>query len=94
MVLQLLAERIDRLTSEHFESPTDPNYDFDAFYAALKARRFVIYPGKVSDADTFRIGNIGHVFPNDMRELVENVSVVLSELGGQNIALIFSEFKG
>ncbi len=32
------------------------------FYEALKQRRFVINPGKVTGADTFRIGNIGHVF--------------------------------
>ena len=64
-----------------FHSPSDPRYEFGAFYAALKQRRYVIYPGKVSDADTFRIGNIGHVFPGDMRDLVRSVGEVLNELG-------------
>lgn len=59
----------------------DPDFDFGPFYAALKARRFVLYPGKVSDADTFRIGNIGHVFPDDMRELLVQVDAVVRELG-------------
>ena len=58
-----------------------PDFDFRGFYDALKARRFVLYPGKVSDADTFRIGNIGHVFPADMRELVAQVAAVIGDLG-------------
>ncbi len=53
-----------------FLNPVHPDYDFSAFYARLKARGFVIYPGNAAKADTFRIGNIGHVFPHDMRRLV------------------------
>ena len=34
---------------------------------------FVIYPGKISQADTFRIGNIGDVHPDDFRRLIEAV---------------------
>ena len=41
----------------------------------------MIYPGKVTDADTFRIGNIGHVFPEDIDELIRNVSEVVEEMG-------------
>ena len=46
-------------------------FDFKAFYLALKSKGFVIYPGKISKADTFRIGNIGDVHPEDFRRLVE-----------------------
>ncbi len=53
-----------------FNSPSSPQYDFKEFYNRLKSKGFVIYPGKVSVADTFRIGNIGHVFPEDMRQLI------------------------
>ena len=66
------------ITSFHYPNP---DFDFRAFYDALKARRFVPYPGKVSDADTFRIGNIGHVFPDDLRELVVQVDAVIADLG-------------
>lgn len=45
-------------------------FDFHQFYQDLKARGFVIYPGKISQADTFRIGNIGDVFPADFERLV------------------------
>lgn len=48
-------------------------FDFAAFYAALKQKGFVIYPGKISDADTFRIGNIGDIFPKDMENLLEAI---------------------
>jgi 2-aminoethylphosphonate-pyruvate transaminase len=57
-----------------FRSPRHPAYDFARFYAALKARGFVIYPGKVTAADTFRIGTIGNVVPDDMRGLLGAVA--------------------
>ena len=49
------------------------DFDFQAFYNQLKAKGFVIYPGKISDADTFRIGNIGDIFPNDMEALLQAI---------------------
>ena len=51
------------------------DFDFPAFYEALKQKGFVIYPGKISDADTFRIGNIGDVFPQDMERLLEAIKL-------------------
>ncbi|MGI9281977.1 MAG: 2-aminoethylphosphonate--pyruvate transaminase [Endozoicomonas sp.] len=57
-----------------FYSPEHPDYDFRRFYEQLKAQGFVIYPGKVSDADCFRIGNIGDVYPEDMSRLIKAVS--------------------
>ena len=48
-------------------------FDFKGFYAQLKEKGFVIYPGKISQADTFRIGNIGDVYPDDFRRLVEAI---------------------
>jgi 2-aminoethylphosphonate-pyruvate transaminase len=53
-----------------FLSPQHPGYDFKRFYAALKRHGFVIYPGTVSDADTFRIGTIGDVHPGDIERLL------------------------
>lgn len=48
-------------------------FDFKDFYTKLKERGFVIYPGKISQADTFRIGNIGDVFPEDFRRLTQAI---------------------
>ena len=58
------------ITSFYYPSA---GFDFAAFYQALKAKGFVIYPGKISQADTFRIGSIGDVCPDDFRRLVEAV---------------------
>jgi 2-aminoethylphosphonate-pyruvate transaminase len=42
-----------------FHYPQWPGFAFRRFYDVLKGRGFVIYPGKVSRADTFRVGTIG-----------------------------------
>ena len=56
-----------------FHSPKHPDFSFLKFYEELKKRGFVIYPGKVTNIDSFRIGTIGEVFPDDMDRLIEAV---------------------
>ncbi len=56
-----------------FLSPDHGDYEFKKFYVRLKQQGFVIYPGKVSDLDTFRIGNIGDVHPEDIERLIQAV---------------------
>lgn len=51
-------------------------FNFKDFYTKLKAKGFVIYPGKISQADTFRIGNIGDVHPDDFRQLIEAIKEI------------------
>ncbi|MCL1879305.1 MAG: 2-aminoethylphosphonate--pyruvate transaminase [Actinomycetia bacterium] len=50
-----------------------PDFDFAAFYRQVKAQGFVLYPGKLSRANTFRIGNIGEVYPKDIQRLLQVV---------------------
>lgn len=69
----LLDESLQSPIITSFLEPEDPGYSFPAFYAGLKSRGFVIYPGKVSLARTFRIGTIGDVTPATMRSLVDAV---------------------
>jgi 2-aminoethylphosphonate-pyruvate transaminase len=57
------------------------DFDFSDFYLAMKRRGFVLYPGKISQADTFRIGTIGHVFPPDIDRLLIAVDEALTEPG-------------
>ena len=64
-----------------FRSPEDPRFRFDRFYSALAARGFVIYPGKLTDADSFRIGCIGNLEPTDFERLVGAVGEIMAELG-------------
>ncbi len=64
-----------------FHTPADPRFDFDAFYAALGRRGYLIYPGKLTIADSFRIGCIGRLTEADMRAALAAIRVVLDEMG-------------
>ena len=64
-----------------FLFPEECAFSFMELYQALKRRRFVIYPGKISQAETFRIGTIGHVFPEDIGLLLDAIREALDELG-------------
>ncbi|MEX2246825.1 MAG: 2-aminoethylphosphonate--pyruvate transaminase [Dehalococcoidia bacterium] len=77
----LLAPELRSPLITSFLYPDDPSFSFRPFYDALKRRRFVIYPGKISRADTFRIGTIGHVVPGDIDALIDAVGATVSELG-------------
>jgi len=64
-----------------FHTPADPRFSFDAFYRKLSDRGYIIYPGKLTEVDTFRIGTIGRLFPADIEQLVQAIRAVLSEMG-------------
>jgi 2-aminoethylphosphonate-pyruvate transaminase len=63
-----------------FLYPTHSNFDFDEFYQRLNEKDYVIYPGKVGVADFFRIGNIGRIFPADVRGLLAAIQETLVEM--------------
>ncbi|MCU0386880.1 MAG: 2-aminoethylphosphonate--pyruvate transaminase [Flavihumibacter sp.] len=63
-----------------FLYPQDPNFDFMKFYQALSDRGLVIYPGKLSLMDAFRIGNIGYIFLKDIEALLKAIKEVLTEM--------------
>lgn len=63
-----------------FRHPTDPNFNFEGFYQHLNDKGFVIYPGKVSDADCFRIGSIGRIFQTDVRDLLGAIRETMLEM--------------
>ncbi|MGO1043010.1 2-aminoethylphosphonate--pyruvate transaminase [Clostridioides difficile] len=54
-----------------FLYPKNAKFEFMEFYTYLKENGFVIYPGKLTDIDTFRIGSIGEVYPKDMDRLAD-----------------------
>jgi 2-aminoethylphosphonate-pyruvate transaminase len=63
-----------------FRYPDHPNFAFETFYNRLSDAGYVIYPGKVSDADCFRIGHIGRLFEADVQALVRAVAEVLQSM--------------
>jgi len=64
-----------------FRHLSHPEFQFPGFYQRLSGKGFVIYPGKLTDCDCFRIGTIGHIFPKDMRSLLVAVRSSLEEMG-------------
>lgn len=53
------------------------DFNFKEFYTEVKKRGFVLYPGKISNADTFRIGNIGEVYADDIKKLIRTIQEVI-----------------
>ena len=77
----LIKDEVQSPIITSFYYPDSAGFDFQKLYDAIKSRGFVIYPGKVSHAQCFRIGSIGDVHPSDMIELIGHVSEVISEMG-------------
>jgi 2-aminoethylphosphonate-pyruvate transaminase len=73
------------ITSFHY--PDHPHFDFQNFYARLSQKGHVIYPGKLSHADCFRIGHIGRFGISDVRALMSAIAETLNEM---NVALTSS----
>ncbi len=64
-----------------FHMPADPRFVFNEFYDRLAERGYVIYPGKLTKAPSFRIGCIGQVMPEDMQAAVAVIGEVLLSMG-------------
>ena len=64
-----------------FLNPAHPEFDFETLYQMLKNKGFVIYPGKLAEADSFRIGCIGAIDEKIMRQAVNAVQEALVEMG-------------
>jgi 2-aminoethylphosphonate-pyruvate transaminase len=64
-----------------FLRPADPRFDFDVFYEALRRQGYLIYPGKLTIADSFRIGCIGRLTEADMRGALGAIRRALDEMG-------------
>lgn len=78
---QYLSPEIQGHIITSFLYPDSPDFKFDRFYQKLNERGFVIYPGKLSKADAFRIGNIGQIFPDDVKGLLKAIKEVMQEEG-------------
>ena len=64
-----------------FHSPQDPAYDFGEFYRRVRDRGYILYPGKLTAVDTFRVGCIGAIDAEVLREVVAAIGAVLQEMG-------------
>lgn len=67
-----------------FLTPKDEKFVFEDFYNKLKDKGFIIYPGKLTKVSSFRVGCIGHVDANDIKEALQAIKQALSEMGVQD----------
>ena len=63
-----------------FHAPADPRYAFKDFYERVRDKGFILYPGKLTQVETFRVGCIGAIGPEEMRLAVNAVRDALREL--------------
>jgi 2-aminoethylphosphonate-pyruvate transaminase len=69
-----------------FFAPPDPNYDFKEFYARVRDRGFILYPGKLTAVETFRVGCIGAIDADALRHAVAAIRDALREMNVRRVA--------
>jgi 2-aminoethylphosphonate-pyruvate transaminase len=69
-----------------FHAPGDPAYSFKPFYEKVRSRGYILYPGKLTQLETFRVGCIGAIDFNEMRNVASAVAETLKEMGIKQVA--------
>ena len=69
-----------------FHSPPDPAFNFKEFYGLVRGRGFILYPGKLTAVETFRVGCIGAINAATIDQAVTAVAAALSEMGVRRFA--------
>lgn len=69
-----------------FHAPEDTKYAFKPFYDRVRDKGFILYPGKLTQVETFRVGCIGAIGPAEMRHAVNAVRDTLAEMGIRSVA--------
>jgi 2-aminoethylphosphonate-pyruvate transaminase len=69
-----------------FHAPADPNYAFREFYERVRDKGFILYPGKLTEVETFRVGCIGAIGRDEMRAAVNAIADTLKQMGIRQVA--------
>jgi 2-aminoethylphosphonate-pyruvate transaminase len=69
-----------------FHAPADPAYEFKRFYEEVKKRGYILYPGKLTQVETFRVGCMGHFGPEGMSGAVAAIAEAVKAMGIKRIA--------
>ncbi|MDP6897030.1 MAG: 2-aminoethylphosphonate--pyruvate transaminase, partial [Rhodospirillales bacterium] len=80
----LLSDNLQAPIIVTFKMPADPAFDFQVFYNRVKESGYVLYPGKLTVAPSFRIGCIGHLDADDMRDALAMIKAILGDMGVKN----------
>ena len=81
----LLPDQLQAPIIVTFRMPADKAFVFQTFYDKLKERGYVIYPGKLTVADSFRIGCIGRLNADHMRGALAAIRDILNEMGVRSL---------
>jgi 2-aminoethylphosphonate-pyruvate transaminase len=69
-----------------FHAPADSKYTFKAFYERVRDKGFILYPGKLTQVESFRVGCIGAIGPDEMRLAVNAIRDTMREMGVRQAA--------
>jgi 2-aminoethylphosphonate-pyruvate transaminase len=69
-----------------FHAPDDPAYEFDEFYRRVREQGFILYPGKLTTVNTFRVGCIGAIDANTVERAVNAIASALAGMGVRQCA--------
>jgi len=74
-----------------FHAPADARYNFREFYDRVREKGFILYPGKLTEVETFRVGCIGAIGPDEMRHAVNAIRDTLSDMRIEHVAAMARE---
>ena len=77
----LLSDKLQAPIIVTFKMPADPAFDFQTFYDEVKDQGYVLYPGKLTVAPSFRVGCIGHLGVNEIQSAVVTIKTILEHMG-------------
>ena len=69
-----------------FHAPVDARYTFREFYDRVRDKGFILYPGKLTEVETFRVGCIGAIGADEMRHAVNAIRDTLADMGIRQVA--------
>jgi 2-aminoethylphosphonate-pyruvate transaminase len=69
-----------------FHAPADPRYAFKDFYERVRDKGYILYPGKLTQVETFRVGCIGAIGPEEIRQAVNAIRDTLREMGIRQVS--------
>lgn len=76
-----LADEVQAPIIVTFHSPDHPNFQFSKLYEGVKAQGFILYPGKLTQVETFRVGCIGAIDSSHIFKAVAATERTLRDLG-------------
>jgi 2-aminoethylphosphonate-pyruvate transaminase len=76
-----------------FHAPPDAAYEFKRFYDSVRDKGFILYPGKLTQVETFRVGCIGAIGPDEMRHAVHAIRDTLAELGIRQVSPLIASAR-